>query len=180
MSAFNSKERGEFVFAMGALNVGGAEGHHHAIGMPGGLLVNGIDEIERVTCEVALVGFRLDLDGEELGAEISGFRLLEADVAMVVGVGRSDVVALVEKTLRSVGMGVDDDGRVLNLIGLFADGLRVCLDRAGEGEDDGETTANHPNQDFHGRGFYTRRLFSCWTGHHASLLIVVSAQPALA
>ena len=136
MAAFNAEQGGEFVLAVGALDVVDAEGHHHAVGMAGRLLVDRIDEIERVAGEVALVGFRFDPDGKELGAEIAGLGLVEADVAGVFGIGRSDVVVFVEKALRSIGMRVDDDGGVVDLAGLGADRLRVAGER-GEGEDEG-------------------------------------------
>ena len=69
VSAFDPQERGQFVLAVGALDVGDTERHHHAVGMAGRLLVDGIDEIERVAGEVALVGFRFHPDGKELGAQ---------------------------------------------------------------------------------------------------------------
>ena len=76
---------------------------------------------------MALVGFRFHPDGKELGAEIAGLGLVETDMAGVFGIGRSDIVVLVEKTLRCIGVRVDDDGGVVNLTGLGADGgLRVC------------------------------------------------------
>ena len=40
----------------------------------------------------------------------------------VVGIGRADVEAFVEKTLRRVGVGVDDDGGFVNRASLGADG----------------------------------------------------------
>ena len=51
----------------------------------------------------------------------------------VFGVGRSDVVVIVEEALRGIGVRVDHDGGVLNFHGLLADdGLR------GQGNGDGE------------------------------------------
>ncbi len=133
MAAFNAEQGGELVLAVGALDVVDTEGHHHAVGMAGGLLVDRIDEIERVAGEMALVGFRLHPDGKELGAEIAGFRLVETDMALIFGIGRSDVVVFVEEALRGIGVRVDDDGRVVDLAGLLADrGLRV--DGNGKGE----------------------------------------------
>src|ERR1019366_2554598 len=127
VAAFNAEQGGELVLAMSAFDVGDTESHHHAIRMAGRLLINRIDEIERVAGEVALVGFRVYPDRKELGAEIADFGLVETDVAGVFGIGRSNVVVFVEKTLRSVGVRVDDDAGVVNLTGVGADGgLRVC------------------------------------------------------
>ena len=39
--------------------------HHHPVRMPGGLLVNGIDQIKRVPGEMALIGLRVDPDGKK-------------------------------------------------------------------------------------------------------------------
>ena len=75
VSAFDPHERGEFVLAVGAFDVGDREGHHHAVGMARRLLVDGIDQIEGVVREVALIGFRVDPDGEEFRAEISAREL---------------------------------------------------------------------------------------------------------
>jgi len=75
----------ELVLAVGALDVVDAEGHHHAVGMAGGLFVDGIDEIERVAGVVAFVSFGLDPDGEELGSKIARLCFVEADVAGVFG-----------------------------------------------------------------------------------------------
>jgi hypothetical protein len=40
-----------------------------------------------VAGEVALVGFRFYPDGEELGSQIAGLGLVEADVAGIFGIG---------------------------------------------------------------------------------------------
>ena len=121
VAAFDAHERGEFVLAMGALDVGHGEGHHHAVGMMRRLLVDGIDEIERVAGEVALVSIGVDPDGKELRAEVAAAGFVEADVPRVIGIGRADVEVFVEKTLGRVGVGVDHDGGFLNRASLGAD-----------------------------------------------------------
>ena len=85
--ALDPHQRGEFVLLVGALDVGCGESHHHAVGMPRGLLVDGIDQIESVLGEVALVGLWFHPDREEFGAQISAAGLVEADVSNVVGIG---------------------------------------------------------------------------------------------
>ena len=42
-------------------------------------------------------------------------------MAGILGIGRADVEAFVEKALRGVGVGVDDDGGIVNLAGARAD-----------------------------------------------------------
>ncbi len=126
MSTFNPEKRGEFVVAVSALDVVNTEGHHHAVGMAGSLLIDRIDEIECMAGEVALIGFRLDPDGKELRPEVSGPGFVEADVALIFGIGRSDVEVFVEEALRGIGVRVNDDGGIVDLAGLLADGvLRV-------------------------------------------------------
>ena len=122
VAAFDAHERGELVFLVGALDIGHGKGHHHAVRMVRGLLVDRVDEIECVSGEVALVGLGIYPDGKELGAQIAAAGFVEADVAHVVGIGRADVEAFVEKTLGRVGMGVDYDGGFLNGASLGADG----------------------------------------------------------
>jgi hypothetical protein len=51
------------------------------------LLVDGVNKIERVLCEVALIGSGFYPDGEELSAQIAGASFVEADVADVFGIG---------------------------------------------------------------------------------------------
>jgi hypothetical protein len=123
VAAFDTQERRELVLAVGALDVGSAEGHHHTVGMTGGLFVNRIDEVESMAGEVALIGFGLDPNGEELRAEIASPGLVEANVAYVLGVLGADVIVLVEEALRGVGVGIDDNGGVVDLVGLSADRL---------------------------------------------------------
>ena len=127
VTAFDTHQRSQFLLFVGTLDIVGAERHHHAVGMPRRLLINRIDQIERVAGEVALVGLRLHPDGKELSAKIACLGFIEADVAVVLGVGRSDVEILVEKTLRRVGVGVDNQRRLVNLASLGADLGRSIL-----------------------------------------------------
>src|ERR1700688_2017343 len=115
MPAFNAKQRRQFVLAMCALNIGNTKSHHHPVRMPRRLFINRIDQIERVVREMALIGFRFDPNGEKFRSKVSSFCLVEADVAGIFGVGGPNVVVLVKKTLRSVGMSVDNNRGVLNL-----------------------------------------------------------------
>ena len=72
--------------------------------------------------EVVRVGARIDPDGEEFRAQVAGAGLVEADVADVCRIGAADIEVSVEKALRRVGMGIDDDGRIVNLLGFGGDG----------------------------------------------------------
>ena len=69
-------------------------------------------------------GFGIGPDGKELGAQIAGAGFVEADVADVFGIGIADIEVFVKKALRSVGVRVHDDGRVVNGASARADGLR--------------------------------------------------------
>src|SRR4029077_9947787 len=91
-------------------------------------------------------------DGKELGTQVSGLSLVEADVAVIFGVGRSDVVVFIEEALRSVGVRVDHDGGALNLLSFLADGV-LCVDGNGKGEGKGEDSLVHGEQEF-----YTKRF----------------------
>src|SRR5207248_9957573 len=100
---------------MSPLDLGDAEGHHHAVGVMRGLLINGIDEIERVLREVALIRFRFNPYGKELRAQISGTGFIQADVAGIFRVGVANVVVVVEKTLGRIRVRVYHNGGVLDL-----------------------------------------------------------------
>ena len=54
--AFDAHQRRQFVFLVGALDIGDGKGHHHAVGMSRGLLVNRVDQIEGMLGEMALIG----------------------------------------------------------------------------------------------------------------------------
>ncbi len=71
VSAFDAHERGQFVLAVGALDVGDGKGHHHAVGMMRRLLVDRVDQIEGVAGEMALIGLGVDPDGEKFRAQIA-------------------------------------------------------------------------------------------------------------
>src|SRR5438132_12651457 len=90
--------------------------------MTGGLLVDRINQIERVLGEVALVSCRLDPDGKELGAQVAGAGFIETDVAVVVGIDGTDVVVFVEERLRRVSVRVYPDGRIVDGVGAGANG----------------------------------------------------------
>jgi hypothetical protein len=109
------------MFFVRALDVGHGKGHHHAVRMPRRLLIDRVDQIECMSGEVALVGLRFHPDGEELRAEIAAAGLIEADMPNVFGIGRSHVEAFVEKALGRVGMGVDNEGGIVNGASLGAD-----------------------------------------------------------
>ncbi len=53
---------------------------------------------------------------------------LEADVTHVFGVGVADIEFLIQKALRRIRVSVHDDGGVMNLTGLRADGVRRASD----------------------------------------------------
>src|ERR1700722_3266785 len=120
------------------------------------LLIDGVDEIKGVMGEVALIRLRFDPDRKEFGTQVSGPSFVEADVAVILGIGRSDVVAFVEKALGCVGMRVDDDRRVLDLKSFLADN-RLCTDGKNTAKRDCEVECEFVHGEY---GFYTTRLGS--------------------
>jgi len=111
MSAFDAHERREFLLLVSAFDVFDRVGHYHAVGMPGDLLVHGVDEIEGVLGEMFFgYGTWIDPNGEELSAKISRANFVEADVSNVFGIGVADIEVLVKKTLRRIGVSIHDNG----------------------------------------------------------------------
>ena len=83
------------------------------------LLVNRVNHVKRALGLVALVGFRLDPDGEELSSEIPGFDLVEIQIASA-GVLR-EIEILIDEAAGGVGMGVNHKRRIV-------DGTRAMFD----------------------------------------------------
>src|SRR5271170_2930781 len=83
--------------------------------MFGGLLVDGVDELERSLGVVSFVEIGFDPDGEELRAQVALLGGVEIDLAAVEWAG--EIVVFVDEALWCVGVGVNDDGLVVNLGG---------------------------------------------------------------
>src|SRR5204863_8211180 len=99
----------------------GRKSHHHPVGMMCCLLINGVDQVEAVPGQVTLSGLGIYPDREELGAEVPTSCLFKADVPDVIRIGGPNIVSLIQKALRRVGVRVNDQGRVMNLPCLGAD-----------------------------------------------------------
>ena len=95
--------------------------------MKAGLLVDGVDHVERALDFLAFVQLGIDPDGEELGAQVASLDLVEVEVAGA-GVLR-EVEVLVDEAAGGVGVGVDDERRVVD--GARAGGGAVRRDRFG-------------------------------------------------
>jgi hypothetical protein len=108
VAALDAHERGELVLAMGLLDAFGRGDELDLVGMFGDLLLDGVDQLQGAAGVLALVEGGLDPDGEELGAQVALVDGVEVEVAAVERVGEVEV--LIEKALRGVGVGVDDDG----------------------------------------------------------------------
>src|SRR5712691_4990641 len=121
MSALDSHQRGDLVFFVYSFDVVYGECHRHQIGMAGCLFVDRINQVQRALCEMALVRFGVDPDGEELCSQISSSGLFEADVVFVFGVCGADVIVLIEKTLGRVLVRVNDEGGALYTASARAD-----------------------------------------------------------
>ena len=112
---------------MSPLDVGHAESHHHALRVMRGLLVDGIDQVKGVLCEVTLGRRGISPNGKEFSAQISRARLIQADVAGIFGIRVADIVVFVEEALGRVGVRVYHDGGVVDLAGARADGMGVGM-----------------------------------------------------
>ncbi len=121
-----------FFCFVGVLDVFDGERHHHAVGMMRCLLVHGIDQIEGVLGKVSLIGFRINPDGEKFRTQVASASFVEADVSDVGWVSRADVKIAVQKTLRSVGMCIDHDRRLLNGSSASADNGRGIVIALGQ------------------------------------------------
>jgi len=82
---------------------------------------------------MSLVRLRINPDGKEFSAQIAGLGFVEADVADVVGIGAADVKAFIEKTLRRVGVRINDEGRIVYCLRSRAD-CRVLRSRTASQE----------------------------------------------
>src|SRR5215471_5160912 len=82
--------------------------------MPRCLLIHRVDQIKSVLREATLIDRRIHPDRKELGAQIAGSGLVEADVAKVFRVGGPNVEVAIQESLRRVGMRVDHYGGVMN------------------------------------------------------------------
>ena len=87
VTTFDSHQRRKLLLLVGALDIIHGKRHHHSIRMARCLDIDGIDKVEGVLGEVALIGFRFDPDGKELSAQISGASFVKADVAEIFGIG---------------------------------------------------------------------------------------------
>ncbi len=134
VAAFNAHERGELVFAVRLLNAFRGGDKHHLIRMPGYLLLDRVDQFQRAMGELALVERRFDPDGKELRAQIPFVNGIQIHVAAVEGIGEVEV--LIHKSLRCVSVGVNYDGRLLDLLSghLFWGHFRRRVGRSLRGE----------------------------------------------
>ena len=92
--------------------------------MAAGLLVHRVDHVERALDLLPLVNLGIDPDGPELRAQVAGLDLVEVHVALA-GVLR-EIEVLVDEAAGRVGMGVDDEGGVVD--GLPASGCAFVRD----------------------------------------------------
>src|SRR5579872_5545221 len=118
--ALDTHTSSQFVLTVGVLDISDGEGHHHAIRVPCRLLVDRVDEIECVFGETPLIDLRVYPDREEFGSQVSALRLVEADMAVVIWIRRTDIEIFIEKALWRIGVRVDDEGRIVDGAGFGA------------------------------------------------------------
>ena len=111
-----------------ANDIVGCKCHRHSIRMARGLLV---DTVNQVHCALRVMAFkfRFHPDGKELRAEISGFDLLQIDVACRNGRVLADIEVLVQKPLWRIRMGIDNQGGLVDRLWRVL--LRLFLRRGG-------------------------------------------------
>ena len=88
--------------------------------MPRRLLVNRIDQIERVLRKVPLVRFRVNPNRKEFCPQVAAPCLVQTHVPNIARIGRAHVEPFVQKPLRRVGMSIDNNRRFLNSSSLSA------------------------------------------------------------
>jgi len=116
VAALNAHEGGELVVAVGLLNAGRGGDELDLVRVPRDLLLDGVDQLQGAAGVLALVLDGFDPDGEELRAQVAFVDGVEIEIAAVERIG--EVKVLIDKALRGVGVGVDDDGGVMDPFGL--------------------------------------------------------------
>ncbi len=117
VATFDPHECCKFVISMGLLDAFGRGDKLDLVVVFGGLLFDGVNKFQSAMCVLAFVESGLNPDGEEFGAQVSLLDGSEVEIARTERVGQIEV--LVEKTLRGIGVCVDDDGGLMDPFGVL-------------------------------------------------------------
>jgi len=85
------------------------EGHHHLVGMLLRLAIDRVNQLHGALGVLALVLVRLNPDGEELRTKIASLRFGEIEMSRIARWNICQVEIFVEKTLRGVGVCVNNE-----------------------------------------------------------------------
>ncbi len=108
VAALDAQQDGNFAFPVQALDVVRRGGQSQRVRMARDLFVSHVDQVERTMDQVLLRPSDIYPDGEELGAQVPGAHLGDADHVRAGGI--SEVVTFVEHQLGRVRVCVNDDG----------------------------------------------------------------------
>ena len=122
VAAFDAHEDGDFFLGVGAANVVGGSGEEQIVGMIADGVANGVDLVESFLDGGWALDAGVDEDGEEQGVEAAFAHAGDVDVA-AAGVALGEVVVLGREELGGVGVGVEDDGREMELTGVVGGGI---------------------------------------------------------
>ena len=122
VAAFDAHEDGDFFLGVGAANVVGGGGEEQVLGMIADGHADGVDLVESFLDGGRALDAGVDEDGEEEGVEAAFAHAGDVDVA-AAGVALGEVVVLGAEKLSGVGVGVEDDGGEMELVGVFGDGV---------------------------------------------------------
>ena len=123
VAAFDSHQCCQLLLFVCALNVVYRECHHHAVRVARRLFIHRIDHVEGGFGEMPAGCFGVGPDRKEFRAQVAGASLVEADVPDILWISVADIETFVKKTLRSVSVGVHNDGGVVDGASTRADGL---------------------------------------------------------
>src|SRR5262249_21748451 len=106
----------KLVLLMGADDVIRGKRHRHLVWVPGGLLVDAVNQVHGAP-RVAALEVRLYPDGEKLSTQVAFLDLAEIEVAVRNGSVLAEIEVLIEEALRRIGMRIDDQSRLVDSLG---------------------------------------------------------------
>src|SRR5690349_18437957 len=109
MAALDAHERREFVLLVGTHNVICGICHGYPVRMAGSLPIDAVNQVESAP-SIMSFEFGLYPDGKELGPEVPLLDFAEVYVAVRHGSVLAQIKVFIEKTLRRIGMSINNNG----------------------------------------------------------------------
>ena len=103
---------------MRLLNARGRGHQLHLAGMPGRLLLDRVNQLQRAPRIVSLVRLRFHPDGEELRSQVSLFSRIQVELPAFERIAQVEL--LIEEPLRRIRMRIDHNRRGVDLCGVLA------------------------------------------------------------